>query len=466
MKAWKLVFLATVLCGVLALPVCADTRTTNIDVIIALDKSLSMERKIGAVETWVNSFIIDQLLIPGDYFILVAFYGKADVAISQAVATDADKQALKTTISAIKGDGRFTDIGNALDTVKAQVDSRESDGREKYLLLLTDGIQEAPPASKYYSKNGTFNHAFLANTKTIQNKGWKVMILGIGTDTAARDLAAELQGSYKEITKTLTVDSLTEKAGGFFGQIVLQSPVRVSPIAPDGKSSVSLALKPTGLRGDATITLSGISATIAGRAIPGLLPAPFSFTITKDATDGRVTIPVVFPADMEKGPLVGVLDFTFASPERFTPDDAVVTVSVMGWIQRYLPFVIAGAAILLVVIAAGLFLLWRLTKGKPFLFAVVINDEPVGGGAVSLREGPALFLMEKDNAFSLSPKKTARAVARFSVKDRKIILTVLKQDRFPKLKETPPDAKGKSFVLRSENGRSLTLKVQSKERKR
>ena len=90
---------------------------------------------------------------------------------------------------------------------------RESDGREKYVLLLTDGIQEAPPSSKYYSKSGTFNHEFLANTKTIQQKGWKVMILGIGTDTAAKDLARELQGSYNEITNKLSVDALTEKTG-------------------------------------------------------------------------------------------------------------------------------------------------------------------------------------------------------------------------------------------------------------
>ena len=41
-----------------------------------------------------------------------------------------------------------------------------------------------------------FNHEFLANTKTIMQKGWKVMILGIGIDTAAKDLAKELQGTY------------------------------------------------------------------------------------------------------------------------------------------------------------------------------------------------------------------------------------------------------------------------------
>ena len=111
-----------------------------------------MENKIGAVKEWVNSYIIDQLLIPGDYFVVVAFYGKADVIISQIVKDDADKKTLKNQISQIRGNGRFTDIGNALDVLKAQIALREADSKEKYILLLTDGIQEAPPGSKYYSK--------------------------------------------------------------------------------------------------------------------------------------------------------------------------------------------------------------------------------------------------------------------------------------------------------------------------
>ena len=64
MRAWKRVLAVWRCALILASPVLADTRKDNIDVIIALDKSLSMENKVGAVKTWVNSFIIDQLLDP------------------------------------------------------------------------------------------------------------------------------------------------------------------------------------------------------------------------------------------------------------------------------------------------------------------------------------------------------------------------------------------------------------------
>src|SRR5579864_8154337 len=136
--------LAVAALGLLLIPsVSADVRKDNIDVIIALDKSLSMVDKEAAVKDWVATSIVDKLLIPGDYIVVVAFYGKADVIISQAVTGDADKKAIRDTISQISGNGRFTDIGNALDVLKEQVASRESDGRGKYVLLLTDGIQEA-----------------------------------------------------------------------------------------------------------------------------------------------------------------------------------------------------------------------------------------------------------------------------------------------------------------------------------
>src|SRR5208283_4735162 len=205
---------------------------------------------------WVNSFIIDQLIVPGDFLDVIAFYGKADTVVSQVIKDDADRAAAKAVISKISGDGRFTDIGNALDAVKAEIAAKEKDGRQKYVLLLTDGIQEAPPSSKYWSKNGVFNHEFLANTKTIMQKGWKVMILGIGIDTAAKDLAKELQGTYSEVSNSPTPEAITSKAGSLFGMPVVQGPMTMGPIRADGDSRVAFTLQSSGLTGDVHITVS------------------------------------------------------------------------------------------------------------------------------------------------------------------------------------------------------------------
>jgi hypothetical protein len=111
-------------------------------------------------------------------------------------------------------------------------------------------------------------------------------------------------------------------------------------------------------------------------------------------------------------------------------------------------------------------LIWRLTRGKPVKFTVLIDDEPVGDGATTLAAGREVFLNENDGVFSFVQRRNGKSFARFSVKDGKLLLTVLKQDRFPKVKEVPPDARGRTFPLRAENGKGLSMKVQAKERKK
>jgi hypothetical protein len=279
----------------------ADVRKQNIDIMVAFDKSLSMENKVNAVKEWVNSYLIDQVAIPGDYIDIVAFYGKADVVVHQTIKTDADRAAIKKIVSGIRGNGRFTDIGNALDVLKAQIAARENDGRDKYVLLLTDGIQEAPPTSKYYSPDGKFNHEFLANTKTIQEKGWKVMILGIGTNTAAKDLAAAVAGQYTEVTGKVTPGALAQSAGGLFGDVTLQGSIAVAPVASDGSTSLSFTLKPSlTQQGDTSVTVSRIDLRIGTAPASPILTTPMTITVKK-GQEQQAKVPVKFPAGLPAG---------------------------------------------------------------------------------------------------------------------------------------------------------------------
>jgi hypothetical protein len=132
--------------------------------------------------------------------------------------------------------------------------------------------------------------------------------------------------------------------------------------------------------------------------------------------------------------------------------------------QNNLILLICAALIALLLLALLAAVIWRVTRGKPLRFALTIDEEPVGDDPISLSAGHELYLNETTGVFSLAPHRNAKSLARFSVQSAKLLLGVLKQDRFPKLKEVPPDARGHTFVLRSENGRNLSLKVQSKER--
>ncbi len=456
----------TLLAALLVLPVggaAADTRTENIDVVVALDRSLSMEKKIDAVRNYATTYLVDQVLIPGDRFIVVAFYGKADLVVSQTIGGEADKAAVKKVIAGLRGNGRFTDIGNALDVLQEQVAPLENDGRKKFILLLTDGIQEAPPTSKYWSKDGTFNHAFLANTKTIQKKGWKIQILGIGTDTAARDLARELDGSYNEITDTLSVETLLRTTEGLFGKLTLEGPVSVAPVGADGSSALSFALKADGFTEEPRVTIDGVSAQVGSLTAPNLLGEPFGFKV-RPAGLTRISVPVRFPAGMPAGAASAALAFTFGPGERFTPSELAASLRVKGWVGNNLWIVIGAAIVLAALIVLLVLLAVRLARGKPSRFAVQVDGDAVPPGTVTLPAGRDLYLNETAGAYTLVRRRNARSIARFSGRRRAVVLQVLKADRFPKLAELPPDARGKSFTVRNERGEKLTMKVVAKEK--
>jgi hypothetical protein len=446
----------------LVYPLLADTRTQNIDIMVALDKSLSMEQNIGAVKNWVNSYLIDQVVVSGDFFDVVAFYGKADVIISQTIKTDADKAEVKKVISGIRGNGRFTDIGNALDVLKAQIATRENDGRDKYVLLLTDGIQEAPPTSKYYSPDGKFNHEFLANTKTIQQKGWKVMILGIGTETAAKDLATALSSTYAEISEKVSTGALTQSAGGLFDNVTLQGTVTVAAVGSDGSSSLAFTLKPSVTQGgDTTVTVNRIDARIGGAPPSPILTTPMTINV-KRGQEQAAKVPVKFPVGLPAGSGSATLSFSFPPGQGFRPSEVNVSFTVKGWVENNTLPLGAGAVLAIVIIVALILLLRRVIAGGAQSFLVLVDHSPLSDTPVSLGPGHELFLNEMQGDFSLISKKNARSLARFFVKNNKLGMGVLKAERFPKLVEVPADVRGESFVVKTENGRKLDLEIQGK----
>jgi len=69
----------------------ADDRQEPVDIIVALDKSLSMEEELGAVKEYVNTKIVDGLLQNGDFFLVISFFGKAPIVISDFIKGEEHK---------------------------------------------------------------------------------------------------------------------------------------------------------------------------------------------------------------------------------------------------------------------------------------------------------------------------------------------------------------------------------------
>ena len=239
-KKWQRGFFFILIILLPFIPLFGDERTENIDVFVVLDKSLSMVEEIEAVKSYVNESIVREVLMPGDFLVLIAFYGQAERLIVQQMNNQADRAKFEKEVGAILANGRFTDIGNALDALRSAIDEFRHEERRGYLLLITDGKQEAPPESRYYSEDGSFNHAFLENTRTIQKEGWKIHILGIGTASAAKEIAEELSGTYTEITEEPTQELLEKTTEEFLGRIEVAGTPSLKPVGKSGKSELSM----------------------------------------------------------------------------------------------------------------------------------------------------------------------------------------------------------------------------------
>ena len=374
----KRLYIALILLPIALLsPVFADERTEPIDVVIALDKSLSMVEEIDAVKQYVSTHVIDELLIPGDFFLVVAFYGETIIPVSTTIQGPADKERAKELVSALIADGRFTDIVNALDVLGEQIDRHSRPDREKYVLLITDGIQEAPPDSKYYSPDGSFNHAFLENTKTVQKKGWKVVILGVGLEEQAQqlaqDLAEQLSAEYADLSAEPTAEELIEKTQEFLATLQAGEDLRFGPIDLQGRGNLTMTVTSEGYSESRTVRLRAIQLSIPGEGTQNILPAPVSWEIPPGST-GEYSTRVQLSAVPPSGEHSGSLEFEFTGSERFVPVVMPVEFRVLSFVGSYWLWVLIGALVLIALVVLIIVLVSRGRKPR-YRFRLMVEGQ-------------------------------------------------------------------------------------------
>jgi Mg-chelatase subunit ChlD len=457
--------LAIFACGIPSLH--ADQRVDPMDIIVALDKSLSMVEEIAAVKEYVASSIVDGLVIPGDLLIVVAFYGKTDVPVSTVVTDAASKDAIKKAIGAIRADGRWTDIGNALDELRRQLEAHGRQGIPKHLLLITDGKPEPPPDSKYWSPDGSFTHEFLDNTETIQREGWKVQVLGLGSGADARELADKLSGIYTQVPENPTAQQLAETTREFLGSLRISGDARLSPIGRGGAGKLRLTVESTGYESTKNVTLSGIKLTIGDDARENLLGRPFVFEVPPSGST-QVSIPVVVQPRLAPGRYTGTFLFSYATEEQVTPTVLTVDIRVNSVLQNNLAFVIPGA----ILIVAGLVLLTLLLARRSAVgeisFLLVVAEQPLQKGEdhFTMKRGSERFLEEREGVVGLTEARTDRSIARLAVTGEDpaallLSLEVLEPKGFVHPKEVPTSPLGAELLMRTDKGHKLHVRFEA-----
>jgi len=175
----------------------ADRDAERRDVFIILDVSGSMnqDEKFPRVMEYINTEVFDNLLKPGDSFTLISFGTLAKERISRTIGSSRDIDELRAALRGIKADNDFTDIGNAMETLVAVLENRNTkDFSRQVILFITDGKNAPPKESPYFGKDLAMDEKFLSLGQKISKGGWFLYVIGIG-ETDAKTVADAVPGS-------------------------------------------------------------------------------------------------------------------------------------------------------------------------------------------------------------------------------------------------------------------------------
>jgi hypothetical protein len=176
----------------------ADERSDAIDIFILIDSSLSMQEAMPAARDYVAGELIGRVALPGDYVMVLSFYGGQDILWQDELRSEGDKAELVRSLRGLEAVGRFTDIGAALDALDSLVIARGLPERAKYIVLVTDERQEAPYGTRYYSPNYNIEHRLLEYVKRDDRGLFRVITIGYGLSDKIADQTQALLRTLSE----------------------------------------------------------------------------------------------------------------------------------------------------------------------------------------------------------------------------------------------------------------------------
>ena len=196
MQKWRKALFLIFFC-ILSFTVFAGERTIPVDIFLMIDKSQSMSEpgKFESLHKWVRNTRITEMLIPEDWITVWEFYEEPQEVQTLTIKNETDRKQLIRIIDSIIPDGRYTDIGRALDSIQISLNNRGRNNRYKILLLVTDLEQDAPWTSKYRGKQESFKSPYLAEARIIKHDNWYEITLDM-----------DIQDKVVKTTKELYTD--------------------------------------------------------------------------------------------------------------------------------------------------------------------------------------------------------------------------------------------------------------------
>lgn len=242
----------------------ASERTSgSLDVILLLDKSLSMAPFFGEVKSYVAGQVLGPILEPGDRLVVELVYGKVQRLYSGTIASEAEKAAAIRAIRAVKADGPFTDLGKALDAAKRDADELGMPERPKYVLLVTDERQEAPAGSPYRSPDYRLRHPALEFIRRVDLGRFRAIAVGLQVGAKVAEAAPNMLRFLSEPPPSRAAGSAAGAAGGASPGAAGPQGAQASPSSVGGKSSGSAEPGASGSGDSSTGAKPAISRPLA-----------------------------------------------------------------------------------------------------------------------------------------------------------------------------------------------------------
>ncbi len=432
----------------------ADERDYPIDIIIALDKSLSMVEEIDAVTDYINAAIVDDKLQENDYFLVVSFFGKSTIAVSTIIEGEEHKKMIKQYISTIEADGSYTDIGIALDAMQQEIEFNTDASRQKLLLLITDGAHNPEPTSPYFTQDGTVSHEYLNNIDETQKDGWKIIVIGIGNESA-KDIADVFHADYVETSDNVTTEELIEIVPE--GIISLTADIEITPVDNSGNSEIMVSYKTMLYKEAPEIVIDSIRIDSLEFIQPNILSGPFTSTLNIESED-IIKIPVII-TDLEPGEYNSNITLNFSSKEIFEAKHSVLLKVNTLWenFPWLFPLIIVLGVIIVIMLVL---LILRAVGGKALKYRLIVEEHPLGKGKDEYiaKKGKDYYLKETLDIFDIVLKKTRKCLAKLALTDAGLRMTIIKEDRFPNFIGIPDNIIGSKFIARTEKGDDFNIR--------
>ncbi len=416
----------------------------GLDLILMVDTSSSMERYFGDLTNFIVSGILADYLREGDTFHLLRFADTPAFELAEKYEGSASLEVVLSKLLLLRDKllfGKYTDIISGIEYLVRYAESLPKDKR-KLLILLTDGVNDPPPESRFFgmSQDEVHNRLKELAQKTIERYGWTVRIIIYpfaesrttdktkategtktgGTATTSSDSSAPPTG-----TKTAESAARTAEADKDTFINMVQDSLKATVVPYDDKNKTVMSNVVTGfpklvfpgylgdvgrivpvpfkvqnfLKNNLTVELVKVSyggenlmrdPSVKAVILPDTtLPFTVHVVLPADLTAGRHELPVTleFPGDIRIYPTSGTLSFNYKG-------DALGSITQNS--ANYLVFVII--AFIVALIAIVLFVVIKLRVFEK-LFTDILRPSGARGDRVG--RGPESYedLLEMRVAF-------------------------------------------------------------------